>query len=765
MILLPLPAESFEEAFLARGQDDAQCSTKTSPSKVPMLSSEKKRSIEPTAISRTCRTGRWSSEESNLVDKLIKSFDAGLLPLPHGIKLNDFLCDLLSCRTSRLTKKLKHEKLSSRSYRSMAGSALSGGINVMNRSISLEAGSSIQRAQTLFLKTLSPSWLQRELRFNISRVWRTQLANLCLQVGFRLLDTTNWIASLNDVAQICSEDSLEAKRKRLKHALSEDASAAAKSGLDAENTISSELCSSQGNAEFGREMENGELQVSTTSHVDNTAVVLRGRFDSLDGSVARESETHYSSQRKFTFGEEEMQFDNTMYRVSSFTSLAALLTTPNASRRQSKADSVGFDDFPADEADLTKRVFNDRKLDLQVPMAKQSFDDVIESVVEDSFREGIEQGKFLQRVVSYIVSSDLSFQHADLWVPTECPDTGVINGHIRLTNAGHITVKSNKVPSNIFKRFNEFGVYSKNFAFSPGHGLPGQVFLHDRPIWMNKLNQAKPEQFCRVGGAKIYGVSTAVGMPVPTSIGNIVLVLYSTSDLPRDTDLESRCMDFFRQLRPVPKWRLCIDIACTEETEASNDLQLPGLAYAPRRSTACIVPSSPVYDSVDRASHFVNEQSLALLLGKIDFSGQGDDVAGHSMALRLLLLRHPSCRSIAETNQVNVIMSKYRSYIGAKRNESDIALLIANDWAYIAATASETSISVAPHHGLRNESYQVNGPDPNSFLSSNAFLPASVNTNSTTKGLEPRTVSNSTFPVQSNSNTPSPATFDNFDSV
>ena len=757
MSLLPLPEETFEEAFLLRGQDDVQCSTKTSPSKVPILSSQKKRSAGSTTLNRTCRTGRWSSEESNLVDKLIKSFDAGLLPLPHGIKLNDFLCDLLSCRTSRLTKKLKHEKLSSRSYRSIAGSVLGGGINAMNGSISLQAGSSIQRAQTLFLRTLSPSWLQKELRFNISRVWRTQLANLCLQVGFRLLDTTNWIASLNNVEHICSEDSLEAKRKRLKHALSEDASAATKSGLEAGDIISSDARSSP--------PTKSELQVNTATHVDSTTEEVRGRFDSLDGSVARESEMQQSSQRKFTFGEEEMQFDNAMYRVSSFTSLAALLTTPCASRRQSKADSTGCNDFACDEADLFQGVLYEEEIDSQTTTAKQSFNEVIESVVEDSFTEGVEQGKFLQKVVSYIVSSDLSFQHADLWVPTERPDTGVINGHIRLTNAGHITVRSNKVPSNVVKRLDEFGVYSKNFAFTPGHGLPGQVFLNNRPIWMNKLNQAKPEQFCRVGGAKVYGVSTAVGMPVPTSIGNIVLVLYSTSDLTRDADLEFRCMDYFRQLQPIPKWRLCIDIACTEETEASNDRQLPGLAYAPRRSTACIVPTSPVSDTAAQASYYVNEQSLALLLGKFNLSEQGDDVARHSMALRLLLLRHPSCRTTAETNQVIAIMSKYRSYVGAKRDERDIVLLVANDWVHVAATSSETSASIATYPGLMSESCQVKGPNPDSFVSSNTFCPASIDTNSTHTGLEPRTVSNSTFPVQVNSNAPSPASFDNFDCV
>eukprot|EP00970_Alexandrium_tamarense_P011394 scaffold2480_cov205-Alexandrium_tamarense.AAC.17 len=86
--------------------------------------------------------------------------------LPHTS--TDFLCDLLSCRTSRLTKKLKAAKLSHRSYRS-SGSSASG--------VLMQAGATIQRAQTLFLKTVTPDWVRMELQFNLSRLWRTHLAN------------------------------------------------------------------------------------------------------------------------------------------------------------------------------------------------------------------------------------------------------------------------------------------------------------------------------------------------------------------------------------------------------------------------------------------------------------------------------------------------------------------------------------------------------------------------------------------------------------
>lgn len=44
------------------------------------------------------RTGRWSTAETQFVEALITCFDNSTLPLPHGIKLNEFLKDILMCK-------------------------------------------------------------------------------------------------------------------------------------------------------------------------------------------------------------------------------------------------------------------------------------------------------------------------------------------------------------------------------------------------------------------------------------------------------------------------------------------------------------------------------------------------------------------------------------------------------------------------------------------------------------------------------------------
>ena len=123
--VLPLPMAVLEESARLREKDNETLSIHNSElaslacgsqaNSIALFNGTNKRALaSKSSMSRSYRTGRWSSEESVYTDKLIKSFDAGLLPLPHGIKLNDFLCELLSCRTSRLTKKLKNAKLSAR---------------------------------------------------------------------------------------------------------------------------------------------------------------------------------------------------------------------------------------------------------------------------------------------------------------------------------------------------------------------------------------------------------------------------------------------------------------------------------------------------------------------------------------------------------------------------------------------------------------------------------------------------------------------------
>jgi len=654
--LIPLPANKFEEASRLREQNPPSDSSVSGYSRP---SWKKRDSANPTLanMSPISRTGRWSTAESSLVDKLIESFDAGLLPLPQGIKLKDFLCTLLLCRTSRLTKKLKHEKISSRSYRS---------IGAQGGSTSSKAGADIQRAQALFLQTLEPAWMQTELRLNMSRCWREQFEKFCLQEGFRPLDTTEWNTSLNNILILHSEDSLEAKQKRLKHALSDDMSAAAKSGFDAGKNLSQEL---------------RLILKKKESHQANQSALVQDRLRNLD-SVAKDLE---SSCSRVKFRDKE-----TLRHVSSFGSFVDLLTDPIDSKSQLTTTSEQSEYDTQGGRELTKGDFRQDVMEDSKPTSKQAIDGIIDSVVKEAFAEGGENSKFLRRFSNFLTSIHLNFQHCDMWVPTESTGSEATGGQVRLINAGHITFKRSNDPSHVTNfcatPLSEFGVYSQTFSFAPSSGLPGRVFASGQSIWMNHVSEATVQEFGLVGGARMYGVRTAVGLHVPTSTGTLVVVLYSTADLTRDIIVENQCMNFFRQLNPTPKWHLSIDVA-DDETKGKAP-QLQGQAYAYQSSSSCIIPPSPVTNGSKETLCLMNERSLATLLG--NHVSSGNDVADSSMTLRFLLLRHPSCRSITETKQVNIIMSKYKKYVGESYSDDDIARTIYHDWKKILATGTSS---------------------------------------------------------------------------
>ena len=85
--LLPLPTDKLEEMYQLRAEHQADTSVMLFP-QLPFTTKKRGSMNQAPAMSPTCRTGHWSTEESALAENLIRGFDAGLLPLPQGIKLN-----------------------------------------------------------------------------------------------------------------------------------------------------------------------------------------------------------------------------------------------------------------------------------------------------------------------------------------------------------------------------------------------------------------------------------------------------------------------------------------------------------------------------------------------------------------------------------------------------------------------------------------------------------------------------------------------------
>ena len=134
-------------------------------------------------------------------------------------------------------------------------------------------------------------------------------------------------------------------------------------------------------------------------------------------------------------------------------------------------------------------------------------------------------------------------------------------------------------------------MYSKNFSFSPGFGMPGRAYLSRVPSWENNLTILKPEQFARVGGAKIYGVNTSLYIPINTPIGTMVVAFYSTRNLSRDVLYEKKCIERLWKLKPEPKWKLTIDVGLKTTTNEGQEVPLP--QAIPTKDWANKKPSIP----------------------------------------------------------------------------------------------------------------------------------------------------------------------------
>ena len=247
------------------------------------------------------------------------------------------------------------------------------------------------------------------------------------------------------------------------------------------------------------------------------------------------------------------------------------------------------------------------------------------------------------------------------------------------------------------------------------------------PLWQSGLSSLGVEQFARVGGAAIYGINTAFGLPVMTPVGVMVAVLYSTENMSRDAVWEKKCIEFCKTLRPEPQWKLVIEVGLKNDTtRGEKRVQVNTINYAetvkPRAvsvatprddsvasaspnisasSRSCIVPVSPLPAAAkavvneEEPSYVWNEQSLALLLGKyMPLESASATLSLPSVSLRLLLLRHASCRTSFEISLVNTIMKKCQTYIqAAKHTEYEIMNLIMNDWKYLVASKQVSTAS------------------------------------------------------------------------
>ena len=150
------------------------------------------------------RTGRWTTEETNYCDKLIHYFEQGALPIPDGIKLNDFLSNMLKSKQSRLTKKMKNARLSSRQYKCTVGYIVDD-----------EEARQFSRVETEFFASIRCNMERSEIRFHMQKEWRELFSTFCMNIGLSL-DANEWLHSVEELDRRASLQKDAARMARRK---------------------------------------------------------------------------------------------------------------------------------------------------------------------------------------------------------------------------------------------------------------------------------------------------------------------------------------------------------------------------------------------------------------------------------------------------------------------------------------------------------------------------------------------------------------------
>ena len=151
------------------------------------------------------RTGRWTAAETAYVDELIAKFEEGSLPLPEGIKLNDFLAGMLQCKQSRLTKKMKNAKLSSRSFNRTTGFLKM-----------LDVAREFSGQEEAFFHSIQCGEERAEMRFHMQKQWRELFSGYCVNLG-QTLDADAWLDSVEEIERRASmaKDAARMARRKL----------------------------------------------------------------------------------------------------------------------------------------------------------------------------------------------------------------------------------------------------------------------------------------------------------------------------------------------------------------------------------------------------------------------------------------------------------------------------------------------------------------------------------------------------------------------
>ncbi|KAL7555586.1 hypothetical protein ACA910_016194 [Epithemia clementina (nom. ined.)] len=586
------------------------------------------------------RTGRWTDDEIAYVDFLVEAFDNGRITVEHGLKLNDFLADILLCKSSRLTKKMKNARLSVRSY-NFASPVPRLDVEVM---------SSLEQK---FLESINSEASRLELKFNNARLWRSHLSNLCLQIGSSMLDANDWIVSLEDMERRAAEAEerlRKARRRRMGLALRTD------------------VRNEQEGVFFGgvpvqRPSKKHKVEKCSPAMVTSGQGGDMSRFRSMTESPTSSAHSVGSSDE-----EGDAAF------ISNILDIGV---------HQLNSGAAGASDF-----DYAKILGLD-ELAIGVDMPK---------LVRKNC------GPFLEEIVHYMERNNLPFQHVDVWVPSYRKQGDEVPAGLRLFHAGYATCHYNIDSSLVFQldEYGEYstrfsfatGVGLPGRVFATGKPVWERHLDEADPKFFERAGGAK------VYGVKTgFGFPLTTNI-----IGLIVVSMYSVNDIPENAGIVLKTMADLSTLSPEPKWKLVVEMGDIKDVSTSSQRGAALLQHPSEReiarSTARPRRQPTGLQSIDDTEQIIASMlgeympaSDASSAGESTYSsGAPNSLVPHFMSLRLLLLRSPERRTDMEKDIVEVIKKSYEGYIAdSRRGKRDVALLVVRDWQFLKSSLEPDS--------------------------------------------------------------------------
>ncbi len=573
------------------------------------------------------RTGRWTDEELAFRDTIIGLFLEGSLPLSNGLKLNDFLSSILKSKQSRLTKKMKHAKLSTKYFRLKDGYLKD-----------IAKAKEFSELEFNFVTCVSDPVERSEIQFHMQREWREHLAERCTYLRI-MFDADKWLQSVD---QMDRRVVLEKNRSRMHKRRMLMGKALE---TDVTDSIPGVFISQENQTDESLFADDGDRLKEKLNNADSNRE--NGDFGEFLMSMMEDKGSNHGKK-----SESQNSDPNFRYAAPFLAAITSYM----------ERNSIPFE-----HVDLWVPSYVPPSLDKELGSAPQ-----IAQMGSGANLAGMTQGSDSNDNcrLCFAGSATLNVQVVD---SSQLSTTSMTSLASLEEKQPEVHKSVSPLSADEIFNFSLYGDYSEKFSFNVGCGLPGRVFKTGIAAWEQFVSNAPSHMFERRGGAMQFGIKTALGLPIESpNVGRIVLVMYSRHNREKDEDLVNRVVKDMRLFNPCPRWKLVVSVS------PANGENQTSLSSAPPSKLENVSNVNGVVSTKENQI----KQLISLLGENMPSATDSSSLLGQKidtiMNLRLTLLR-PN-RSPEEEQLVDTLLVLFESYLSAGRSKEDTILLVTRDY-------------------------------------------------------------------------------------